>query len=90
MNTKINHREDEMNQQNVMEKVISIIGDILDCEEEILPENSLMDDFGMNSLESMMIIASLEETFQIKISGKMLFYVDTVQDMAELIFSLIS
>lgn len=79
-----------MNQQDVTEKVISIIRDILDCEEEILPENSLMDDFGMNSLESMRIIASLEETFQIKISGKMLFRVDTVQDMAELIFGMIS
>ena len=79
-----------MNQQDVTEKVISIIRNILDCEEEILPENSLMDDFGMNSLESMRIIASLEETFQIKISGKMLFRVDTVQDMAELIFGMIS
>lgn len=79
-----------MNQQDVTEKVISIIRDILDCEEEILPENSLMDDFGMNSLESMRIIASLEETFQIKISGKMLFHVDTVQDMAELIFGMIA
>lgn len=79
-----------MNQQDVTEKVISIIRDILDCEEEVLPENSLMDDFGMNSLESMRIIASLEETFQIKISGKMLFRVDTVQDMAELIFGMIA
>ena len=79
-----------MNQQDVTEKVISIIRDILDCEEEILPENSLMDDFGMNSLESMRIIATIEKTFQIKVSGKMLFHVDTVQDMAELVFSLLA
>ena len=74
-----------MNREQITQKVIGIIAEILDTEEEINLENSLVDDYGVNSLESLKIIAEIENAFQIKITGEMLFRLDTVQDLVDIV-----
>lgn len=74
-----------MNNDQITQKVIRIIREILDTEEEICPQNSLVDDYGINSLESLKIITEIENIFQIKMTGEMLFKLDTVQDLIDII-----
>ena len=71
---------------NVSEKLISLIKDILDYDEEIHPEDSLVDDYGINSIESLKLIARIENIWGIEITGEMLFNIDTVQDMIDVVY----
>lgn len=78
-----------MTDQTIAEKTISLLRDILDCEEEILPEASLVDDYGINSMESMILLSQIERTWNIRMSGKLLYRIDTVRDLIDTIGSLL-
>lgn len=72
-----------IDKNHVAEKLLSIISDVLEYEEEIHPDDSLVDDYGINSLESLKLIAEIEDVWGIEITGEMLFHIDTVQDMID-------
>ena len=74
----------------IREKIITVISDVLESEEEIRPEDSLVDDYGINSVESLKILAEIEAAFGIRITGKMLFGVDTVQDLIDTVTAQLS
>lgn len=62
-----------------LKKVLETIG----VEEEIVPEASLMDDLGMESLQIYEMLADLEAVLKIKIPERVLMRVETVQDMEQ-------
>ncbi len=72
-----------IDKNHVAEKLLSIISDVLEYEEEIHPDDSLVDDYGINSLESLKLIAEIENVWGIEMTGEMLFHIDTVQDMID-------
>lgn len=74
-----------IDKNDVAKKLLSIISDVLDYEEEIHPEDSLVDEYGINSLESLRLMVKIEDTWGIEMTGEMLFHIDTVQDMIDAI-----
>ena len=60
-------------------KILEKIG----VEEEIVPEASLMDDLGLESLQIYEMLSDLETVLKIRIPERVLMRVETVQDMAE-------
>lgn len=67
--------------EEVMEKVIEVIGE-LDVEDEVTPEASLLDELELESLQIYELLASLESVFCVRIPEKVLLRIDTVQDLA--------
>ncbi len=68
------------------EQVLSELKKILEkigVEEEIVPEASLMDDLGLESLQIYEMLSDLETVLKIRIPERVLMRVETVQDMAE-------
>ena len=62
-----------------LKKILEKIG----VEEEIVPEASLMDDLGLESLQIYEMLSDLETVLKIRIPERVLMRVETVQDMAE-------
>ena len=68
------------------EQVLSELKKILEkigVEEEIVPEASLMDDLGLESLQIYEMLSDLETVLKIRIPERVLMRVETVQDMVE-------
>lgn len=65
-----------------LKRVLEKIG----AEEEIVPEASLMDDLGLESLQIYEMLADLEAALKIKIPERVLMRVETVQDMEQEIY----
>ena len=68
------------------EQVLSELKKILEkigVEEEIVPEASLMDDLGLESLQIYEMLSDLETVLKIRIPERVLMRVESVQDMAE-------
>ena len=68
------------------EQVLSELKKILEkigVEEKIVPEASLMDDLGLESLQIYEMLSDLETVLKIRIPERVLMRVETVQDMVE-------
>lgn len=55
----------------------------LEIEGEILPEASIMEDLGLESIEIYELLVDLEAMIQIRIPEKILMRIDTVQDLTD-------
>ena len=70
----------------VFEKVVSIIADQLDVEEEkVTMEAAIADDLGEDSLDVVDLVMSLEEEFNIEIPDEEVENIKTVGDIVKFI-----
>lgn len=69
----------------VKEKVIEIIRDGIDYEGEITPEMNLIEEIGLSSLESMVLIGELESEFGIELPISEVKTVSNIGELQELV-----
>lgn len=71
---------------NIEAKVKDIVANSLDLKpEEVMPESNLVNDFDMDSLDSVELIMALEEEFDIEIPDEDADNLLTVKDIVEYI-----
>jgi len=70
----------------VLDKIREIIVDQLDVEEEkVVPEASIQDDLGADSLDVVDLVMSIEESFDIEIPDEEVENIKTVGDIVKFI-----
>jgi len=70
------------------EKVIDLIVEQLDVtREECVPEASVIDDLGADSLDLVELVMEMEETFNIQVADEELEKIRTVQDVIDFLRS---
>lgn len=68
----------------IEERVVQIISEQLGVRpEEVTPEADLVDDLGVDSLDSVELIMAIEEAFNIEISDEEAAKLRTVQDITD-------
>ena len=77
-----------MEKEKVLEKIVPFLSRLTD-EEEIRPEDELLDDLGISSMDILMLMTIMEEEFHVKIEESQLRRIVTVDDMAEMIVAAI-
>ncbi|MBE9547162.1 MAG: acyl carrier protein [Proteobacteria bacterium] len=71
---------------SIAERVVDVIIEQLDVtREECVPEASLIDDLGADSLDLVELIMAMEETFDLEISDDELEKIRTIQDIIDYI-----
>lgn len=65
----------------MLEKVIEIMRDVCEIEDEITLESRFVEDFGISSLEMFNLIAEIEEEFDVSIPTRRLQGIRTVADL---------
>ena len=69
----------------MLEKIIEIMQDVCEIEDEITLESRFVEDFGISSLEMFQLITEIEEEFDVSIPTRKLQGIRSVADlMAEL------
>ena len=72
-----------MTERQVIEKVIDIIVEASETEEEVTENTALIDDMGVSSMEAILILGDLENEFGIDLPISGLRTVKTVGDLAQ-------
>ena len=65
----------------MLEKLIEIIADVCEVEDEITVESRFVEDFGLSSLDMFRLISEVEETFDVSINTRKLQKIQTVADL---------
>lgn len=65
----------------MLEKIIEIIKDACEIEEDITPESRFVEDFGLSSLEMFQLITEIEEEFDVSIPTRKLQSIRSVSDL---------
>ena len=65
----------------MLEKLIDIIRDVCEVEDEITTESRFVEDFGLSSLDMFRLITEVEETFDISINTRKLQKIRVVADL---------
>ncbi len=65
----------------MLEKIIEIMLDVCEIEDEITPESRFVEDFGISSLEMFKLITEIEEEFDVSIPTRKLQGIRTVSDL---------
>jgi acyl carrier protein len=65
----------------MLEKIIEIMQDVCEIEDEITPESRFVEDFGISSLEMFKLITEIEEEFDVSIPTRKLQGIRTVSDL---------
>lgn len=76
-----------MCKEDILKKVIELFSTMSDAE-EITPDSELIDDLGISSMDVLFLISSMEEEFKIKVPESAIRKMVTVEDVAEVIASL--
>lgn len=76
-----------MTKQDIFLKVALIIEDETEItQEEIQEDSMLMDDLELSSLETMIIVTTIEETFHIRLHEEDWWKLITVKDVVDVIY----
>ena len=67
----------------MLEKLIDIIRDVCEIEDEISPESRFVEDFGLSSLDMFRLISEVEESFDVSINTRKLQKIRTVSDLMD-------
>ena len=67
----------------MLEKLIEIIRDVCEIEEEITPESRFVEDFGLSSLDMFRLITEVEESFDVSINTRRLQKILVVSDLVK-------
>lgn len=74
----------------MFEEVQAVISDVLGLPlSDIKPEHNLVDDLGFDSLDAMEMTVTLEKKYRIKIADQDVMKLETVQDIVNLLESMI-
>ena len=65
----------------MLEKLIEIIRDVCEIEDEITPESRFVEDFGLSSLDMFRLISEVEEGFDVTINTRKLQKIRVVSDL---------
>ena len=65
----------------MLEKLIEIICDVCEIEDEITLESRFVEDFGLSSLDMFRLISEVEETFDVTINTRKLQKIRVVADL---------
>ena len=65
----------------MLEKLIDIIREVCDIEDEITPESLFVEEFGLSSLDMFRLISEVEESFDVSINTRKLQKIRTVADL---------
>lgn len=76
-----------MCKEDILKKVIELFSTMSDAE-QITPDSELIDDLGISSMDVLFLISSMEEEFKIKVPESAIRKMVTVDDVAEVIASL--
>lgn len=69
----------------MLERVVEIMRDVCEIEDEITLQSRFVEDFGISSLEMFNLISEIEEEFDVSIPTRKLQGVRVVADLIELI-----
>ena len=67
----------------MLEKLIEIIREVCEIEDEITPESRFVEDFGLSSLDMFRLISEVEESFDISINTRKLQKIRVVADLVK-------
>lgn len=65
----------------MLERIIEILREVCEIEDEITPESRFVEDFGVSSLEMFKIITELEEEFDVSVPTRRVQRICTVADL---------
>jgi len=65
----------------MLEKIIEIMRDVCEIEEEITLQSRFVEDFGISSLEMFQLITEIEEEFDVSIPTRKLQGIRSVADL---------
>ena len=65
----------------MLEKLIEIIRDVCEIEDEITPESRFVEDIGLSSLDMFRLISEVEESFDVSINTRKLQKIRIVSDL---------
>ena len=65
----------------MLEKIIAIMQDVCEIEDEITPQSRFVEDFGISSLEMFRLITEIEEEFDVSIPTRKLQGIRSVADL---------
>lgn len=72
-----------MDREEILEKLIPIIREVMDSQEEIDEETSMQEDLGIDSLDFYNLLGVLESAFHIRMPERVLAETETVGDIAD-------
>lgn len=67
----------------MFEKLIEIIRDVCEIEDEITPESRFVEDFGLSSLDMFRLISEVEDSFDVSINTRKLQKIQVVSDLVK-------
>lgn len=67
----------------MLEKIIEIMRDVCEIEDEITPESRFVEDLGLSSLEMFNFISEIEEEFDASIPTRKLQGIQSVVDLMD-------
>ena len=65
----------------MLEKLIDMIRDVCEIEDEITLDSRFVEDFGLSSLDMFRLISEVEETFDVTINTRKLQKIHSVADL---------
>ena len=65
----------------MLERIIEIMRDVCEIEDEITPESRFVEDFGLSSLDMFRLITEVEEAFDVSINTRKLQKIRYVSDL---------
>lgn len=73
-----------MNIEDILNKVIELFSTM--TEAEVMEDSEIMEDLDLSSMDVLFLISNLEDEFQIKMPEKEIRKVETVGDIADVVF----
>ncbi|MBR3973463.1 MAG: acyl carrier protein [Oscillospiraceae bacterium] len=73
----------------VKEEILAVIRTSTETEMELTPETNLVQEMGLSSVETMLLLSDLEDRFGITIPASSLRSIQTVNDLSQTVISLL-
>ncbi|MBR3317925.1 MAG: acyl carrier protein [Atopobiaceae bacterium] len=74
-----------MDRTAIREKVVELVGETLECEEEALTEDSRFDDLGADSFDLLELVTAFEDEFGLTMNDDALQQIETIGDAVDAI-----
>ena len=78
-----------MERQEIIERVKSVIKEVIKTEEEISDDANFIFDLGADSMQSVMLVSAFEEEFDVDLDEDKALQIQTVADAADFILQYI-
>lgn len=78
-----------MKKDEIIEKLIAIIKEVVDSDEELSAESDMQEDVGIDSLDFYSLLGRIETDFRIKMPERVLAKTQTVEDIADAVMRIL-